>query len=49
MAQRIVIRTTRSYANIVDPIGSQTLQTKVILKAIGDRLIKLQATINEKE
>ena len=41
-------KTTRTYKDLVDPIGSQTVRTKVNLKATGDKMTELKATLNKK-
>ena len=41
-------KTTRTYNDLIDPVGSQTVQSKVTLKAGGDKCTKLQASIMAK-
>ncbi|NOQ31782.1 MAG: hypothetical protein GQ570_11730 [Helicobacteraceae bacterium] len=42
------LTTTRTYDDLIDSTGSQTVQSKVILKATGDRMTSLQASLNKK-
>ena len=42
------LATTRTYDDLIDATGSQDVQTKVTLKAEGDKMTSLQATLNKK-
>ena len=44
-----VFKTTRKYNDLIDSTGSQNVQTKVTLKSKGDKMLRVQATLNTKE
>ena len=45
---KTILKTKRTYNDLIDPVGSQDIQTKVVLKAAGDKMTKLQASLNSK-
>ena len=43
----VILKVTRTYKDLPTQSGSQSLQSKVTLKATGDKMKSLQATINK--